>query len=128
MRARLHIRGGRRRLRQGKVSLGILTLYDALVQGMEWYIADPDHRKHLGIGDDDIRNDKVLFNALTRAGVLDGGFDYEEFNKTVEKALRSNLDDFDYRDMLAGIESVMTQLGVMPYDESKLPPEDPSTF
>ncbi len=30
MRARLHIRGGKRRLRQGKIAAAIATLYDAL--------------------------------------------------------------------------------------------------
>jgi hypothetical protein len=33
-RARLHLRGGKRRLRQGKISAGIVTLYDALEGAM----------------------------------------------------------------------------------------------
>jgi hypothetical protein len=36
--------------------------------------------------------------------------------------------DYDCRGLLEGIESVMVQLGVMPFNEDELPPEDPSTF
>ena len=36
-RARLHIRGGKRRLRQGKISAGIATLADALSASLEWF-------------------------------------------------------------------------------------------
>jgi hypothetical protein len=36
--------------------------------------------------------------------------------------------DYDYQGVLSAFESVMTQLGVMPFDEERLPPEDPSTF
>jgi hypothetical protein len=42
--------------------------------------------------------------------------------------LDEEMPGYDYGDVLKGIEQVMTQLGVMPFDESKLPPEDPSTF
>lgn len=127
MRARLHIRGGRRRLRQGKISLGILTLYDALVHAMHWYMVNPDHRKHLNIKEEDIRDDKIMFGVLNQAGILDGTLDYDELNRIVERALQSGMNDFDYREILERIESVMTQLGVMPFDENQLPPEDPST-
>jgi hypothetical protein len=44
-RARLHVRGGKRRLRQGKVAAGIVTLYDALNGAMQWYAASPGGRK-----------------------------------------------------------------------------------
>jgi hypothetical protein len=44
-----------------------------------------------------------------------------------EQALQQELVGYD-ADLLAGIESVMTQLGVLPFDEASLPPEDPSTF
>jgi len=128
-RARLHIRGGKRRLRQGKISSGLLTLYDALNAAMEWYIASPERRSNLQITeDDDMKDDKTVFSVLTRSGVIDGNFDYEAFNKLVEMALNREMPDYDYRDVLCGIESVMTQLGVMPFDESELPAEDPATF
>lgn len=123
-RARLHIRGGRRRLRQGKVSAGLLTLYDALLSAMYWYVASPERRDTLQIKDYEAhRDDKVLFELLTRSGVIKTSFDYEGFKSLVY----GPRPDFDYTDILKGFESVMTQLGVMPFDENELPPEDPDT-
>jgi hypothetical protein len=128
-RARLHIRGGKRRLRQGKVAAGIVTLYDALTSGFEWYLFPPWRRALLRINaDDDLNNDKTVFSVLVRSGVLDSAFDYEAFDRVVELALNESLSDYDYAALLEGIESVMTQLGVMPFDERDLPREDPSTY
>lgn len=129
MRARLHIRAGKRRLRQGKISAGLVTLYDALSAAMEWYTASPERRDKLSIGrDDDMKDDKVVFHVLKRSGVLDDIFDYESFDGLVEKALDKEMTGYDYSGVVKGIESVMTQLGVMPFDEKGLPPEDPSTY
>jgi hypothetical protein len=128
-RARLHIRGGKRRLRQGKIPEGIITLYDALISAMEWYFASPARVDHLIIrAEDDLRSEKVRFEILTRSGVLDGSFDYVAFNDVIEKILFQNLRELKHGEILEGIESVMFQLGVMPFDEAGLPPEDPSTF
>lgn len=128
-RAKLHIRGGKRRLRQGKIPEGIITLYDALMAAMEWYFASPARRKGLIIKEgDDLKNDRVLFEILTRSGVLDGSFDYGAFNRLVEEILYRDLREIDYMKTLQGVEAVMTQIGVMPFDEAVLPPEDPSTF
>jgi hypothetical protein len=127
-RAKLHIRGGLRRLRQGKISLAIVTFYDALSSAMNWYVALPERRKALQIHEnDDLKDDKTLFTVLTRSGVLDGTFDYVFFDALVSQALRQELPPGDYDKVVTGIESVMTQLGVMPFDEQELPPEDPST-
>lgn len=128
-RARLHIRGGRRRLRQGKIPEGIVTLYDALVSAMEWYFASPERRGRLLIRqDDDLKNDKVLFEVLTRSGVLDGSFDYKAFNELIDNILYRDLRSCDHTKVLTAVESVMVQLGVMPFEEDRLPPEDPATF
>jgi hypothetical protein len=128
-RARLHIRGGRRRLRQGKIAAGIVTLYDAVLAAMDWYIASSEGRRGLVFKDgEDYKNEKVLYAVLVRSGVLDGKFDFEAFDRLTERALDEEMPGYDYRDLLAGVESVMTQLGVMPFDESLLPPEDPKTF
>jgi hypothetical protein len=128
-RARLHIRGGRRRLRQGKISAGIVTLYDAMLSALRWYVADPQRRRTLDIrAGEDLTDDKTVFEILIRSGVLDGRFSYQEFDKIVEWASDNEMPDYDYRSVLRGVENVMTQLGVMPFEESELPPEDPSTF
>ncbi|MHB8835034.1 MAG: hypothetical protein ACYC9Y_04920 [Candidatus Methylomirabilia bacterium] len=34
----------------------------------------------------------------------------------------------DAAGVLEGLESVFAQLGVLPFDEGELPPEDPGTF
>jgi hypothetical protein len=128
-RARLHIRGGKRRLNQGKISAGIVTLYDALEAAMRSYVDDPEKRRGLDIREgEDLSTEAMLYQLLVRSRVLDGKLDFHEFDRLTEKALREDIPVFDYRELLAGLESVMTQLGVMPFDEVSLPPEDPKTF
>ncbi len=128
-RARLHIRGGRRRLREGKISAGIATLYDALEGAMRAYIGDQVRLAKLAVGNDkDLNNDKALYAALVGAGVIDGKFDFEAFDRLTERALNEEMPGYDYQELQSGIEAVMTQLGVMPFDETLLPPEDPKTF
>jgi len=128
-RARLHIRGGKRRLRQGKISAGIVTYYDALSSAMQWYIALPARRSKLVlVGDEDLLHDRTAYTVLVRSGVLDGRFDFNAFDRLAERALLDELPDYDYREVIAGVELVMEQLGVMPFDEAHLPREDPKTF
>lgn len=128
-RARLHIRGGKRRLREKKISAGIVTLYDALLAAMESYINSPEHKESLVIKQgDDLTDERTVYAVLVCSGVLDGAFEFETFERLTEKALNEEMPGYDYRDVLQSIERVMTQLGVMPFDESDLPPEDPKTF
>lgn len=128
-RARLHIRAGKRRLRQGKISAGIATLYDALNGALQWYIGSRERRAALSIEPGaDLNDDRAIFRTLVRSGVLDGAFDFDAFDRLTEQALQEELPGYDYREVLAAIESVMRQLGVMPFNESELPPEDPNTF
>jgi len=128
-RARLHMRGGKRRLRQGKISAGIVTLYDALEGAMRSYSADPARLRTLTIKEgEDLNDDKALYAALVRSGVLDGKFDFAAFDRLTERALNQEMANYDYGVLLSEIESIMTQLGVMPFDENELPPEDPATF
>jgi len=128
-RARLHIRGGKRRLRQGKISAGIVTLYDALEAAMRSYVDDLEKKAKLDIKEgENLNDDKTSYIVLVRSGVLDGTFDFGAFDRLTEKALKEELPSYDYRELLSGIESIMTQLGVMPFDEGSLPPEDPKTF
>ncbi len=129
LRARLHIRAGRRRLRQGKIASGIVTLYDALLFAMDSYIMSSERRKKLAVRDgEDLKDDKTLYSVLTRSGVIDGKFDYIAFDKVVEEESSEEMPGYDYKWILEGVESVMTQLGIMPFDEAALPPEDPKTF
>ncbi len=129
MRARLHIRGGKRRLRQGKVASAIATLYDALEGAVQSWLADPDRRRRVAFGPGDDPDDaKTAYDALVRAGILDGSFDLADFQRLLESALEEEMPERDYEALVGRLESVMAQLGVMPFDEASLPPEDPNTF
>jgi hypothetical protein len=93
------------------------------------YAESPDTGPRLQFLPGERRYDsKVLYAVLVRSGVLDGSFDFEAFDQLTEKALYQELVGYDTRDLLVGVESVMTQLGVLPFDEAGLPPEDPGTF
>jgi hypothetical protein len=129
MRARLHILGGRLRLQQKKISMGIITLYDALCSALQWYISVPDNVKRLGINTDDlIRDEERIILFLEKAGVLDGTFDFDEFNSLVDRALNEEIKEFNSVSLMSDIEKIMTPLGVMPFDESLLPQAVPDTI
>jgi hypothetical protein len=131
MRAKLHIRGGKRRLRQGKVSSGIVTLYDSLTYAMQWYLASSERRRNLAIKEgENIKDDRVAAAILTRSGVLGKDFDYGAIDNLVDRLLdeEGEMPRYDYTKFLNAVESAMTRLGVMPFDESALPPEDPKTY
>ena len=127
-RARLHLRGGRRRLRQSKTSAGIAALSDALTFAMEWYCYSSTWRSLMKGSREKFPDDNSLYAALVRDGVLNGTFDFERFVQIVDRALESELPAADADGILEGIESVFTQLGVLPFDEGELPPEDSGTF
>ncbi len=130
LRAKLHIRSGKRRLRQGKIAAGIVTIYDAIVGALEWYFASPERRSKLIINDDDnLKKEGDLYKILVRSGIIDGKFNFDKFvNEIVERATYDEMKDFDYTELLKEIENILTQLGIMPFDENELPPEDPSVF
>ena len=129
MRAKLHMRAGKRRLRQGKISMGILTLYDAVNSAMQWYIALPERRTSLQIkAGEDVRRDATAYAVLTRSKVIDGSLNYEAFDKLADRALYEDMSSYDCTELLRDIEAMMAQLGIMPFNENDLPPEDPSTF
>ncbi len=129
MRAKLHIRGARRRFERGQITDGILALYDALCSAMDWYIAVPERRNSLVTKEGgDLLNDESLYKVLVRSGVLDGSFNYDEMNFVVTKALDKEIREFDWRGFLKKVEPVFTGLGVMPFDEKTLPEERPEPF
>ncbi len=125
--ARLRLRVGKYRFRHGKLAPGIAAIYDALSQAMRWYIASPEHKKRLGLGEgQEPTNARELFFSLTRTGVLDGSFDFDAFETFVDEALACEIYCFDPDELLAGIEKVMLQLGVLPFDEASLPSVNPA--
>jgi len=128
LRARLHMRGGKRRLRQGKISAGIAAIYDALTSAMEWFCASADRRSRVRGAPGDFLDDRSLYAALVRSGILDGTFDFNLFRQVVDRALEAEIAVKDTSGIVEGVESVLSQLGVLPFDEGDLPPEDPSTL
>jgi hypothetical protein len=128
-RARLHIRAGKRRLRQGKTAAGWMTLYDALLFAMEWYVAFSDRSRTLPIGKtENLRDDTLLFNLLQRSGAVQKNFDYEAFKSLGYASHPEESPGYDPEKTLIAFDSLMTRLGVLPFDERSLPPEDPSTY
>lgn len=125
-RARLHLRAGKRRLRQGKTSAGIATLYDAVLAALEWYAAT--HEVSPRKDGEPIADEKGFYALLVKSGTLDGSFDFNAFDQLTELALHEDLPVRDHHETVAGIERAMAQLGVLPFDETSLPPEDPRTF
>ncbi len=128
-RARLHLRGGKRRLRQGKVAAGLVTLYDALFSAMDWYFESSERRAKLLLeAGESPKDDSRKYAVLVRSGIIDGSFDFDAFDELIEKALERDDLECDWGEILRGIEAVMTRMGVMPFDDADLPPEDPRTF
>jgi hypothetical protein len=129
LRARLHLRGGRRRLFEGKVAAGIVTLYDALMFGLRFYFMVPEHRSELDPGENlDLTEERAMIELLREKGIIDTSFDLDEFDTLVERAAWDEMEDYDFAPLLSSFELLMTALEVMPFDETTLPEEDLSTF
>lgn len=129
LRAQLHLRGGRRRLRQTKFAAGVAALYDALCSGMRGYILLAEESSLLQLkAKVDCCTDRELFLALVQAGILDNPKAFESLESLLEQLLKGLTPAFDQRGVVALIEHWLTRLGIMPFDEDALPSEDPNTF
>jgi len=129
LRAKLHLRGGRRRMRQKKYAAAIATLYDAVLSGIKWYILS--FKGESAVQADEgiyLRTEQELFNSLVQAGVLDGIKEFENLDGLVDQALTGKVPPFDEDQVVTQVERWLTQLGVMPFNEEALPPEDPNTY
>lgn len=129
LRARLHIRGGRRRLAEGKTGDALAVLYDALGHGLKYYA------KHHGLEVETEKDDNELYHIehaiarqLVQAGVLDDLDFITWFIHLADKAVAGTVPEVNSGELLDGLDEIMVQLGVMPFSESELPPEDPDTF
>lgn len=129
LRAKLHIRCGMRRMRQGKSAAGLATIYDAILSAMRWHILTTPLKGKLGNDvEEQLENERVVFSLMRKAGILDGALDWNRFQALVDQALMEEEIIVDREALLGQVEELMTRLGVMPFDESILPPEDPRTF
>jgi hypothetical protein len=128
-RAKLHIRSGRRRLREGKQAAGIAALFDALTSAIKWYVLSNRGgiAAHIG-NDEDLEDDEKLLELLVHPGIVPPRFDLDRFRSRLNSALEDRVSDAVAEELSAHMEEIMTGLGVLPFDENTLPPEDPSTF
>lgn len=129
LRAKLHLRCGRRRLLEGKMAEAVSTLYDAVQAGMRWRALKADWHDELHeLGKEVLEDDAVLYRILRDKGEWDQALDFDSFRKMTFRAIEGEPVQVDRARLLDDIEKVMTRLGVMPFDENELPPEDPETF
>ena len=129
LRAKLHIRCGMRRMREGKTAAGLTTIYDAVLSGMRWRILTTPLKERLGSDvAERLENERVVVSLMRKAGILDGSFDWEQFQNLVDRTLMEETVAVDAETLLAAVERLMTRLGVMPFDESELPAEDQAVF
>ena len=126
LRARLHVRGGKRRLQQGKGAAGLAALYDALIHGLRWYALE--NRATLKIADEtELQDERNIFARLAQARELSNLAEFDALTMLVERAIDDPTVRFGAADESAKIENWLTRLGAMPFDEAALPPEDPTT-
>lgn len=129
MRARLHLRGGKRRLQEGLTAAGIVALYDSVLFGMRYYIAKHESCVSLiNLGNVDLWDAAGLFHTLARAGVFDDPLTFNHFSLIVERALWQESFSFDADSTLTEVETLLTKLGVIPFKESALPREVEGAF
>jgi hypothetical protein len=130
LRAQLHIRGGRRRMQEGKYPEGISTMYDAVLSGMRWFALKNEaiHEEIHKRGEYILEDDEKLQQLIAESGAWPDGLDFVKLQDTVYEAIEENLEEFDPTLFLRQVEGVFTKLGVMPFDEKELPPEDSDTF
>ena len=130
LRAQLHTRCGRRRMNEGKYPEGISTMFDAVLSGMRWFalkneaIHEEIHKLGVYLLEDDLK----LQQLLAKNGAWPHDIDFGKIQDTVYLALEGNLEGLDPTQFLWQVEGVLTKLGVIPFDEKELPPEDPDTF
>lgn len=128
LRAKLHWRGGIRRSRENKNASGIATLYDAMLSAMRWYILTSLRDEAGKDVIENIENERFVFFLLRKAGLLPFSFDLEFIEDVVDKALMEEDIESKKDQFIEQVKEAMIKLAVLPFDESELPPEDPSTF
>lgn len=134
LRAKIHVRGGKRRISENKIPAGIASLHDAFLSAMQRFFLAPDLKKKLLTVknfDIDLYDEEILFLILKKSGIINDSFTETDFIylcAVLDEALTSNLNSFDQEKYYTLFDNVMEQLGILPYSENELPPEDPSTY
>jgi hypothetical protein len=117
--ARLHLRGGKRRLQKGLTAPGIAALYDSILFGMHYYIAR--HKSCASITENTDPWDAVgLFQILAHVGVFDDPLSFNRFSLIVERALWQRSFSSDTSAILVEVEEMLKKLDVLPFKQ-KIP-------
>jgi hypothetical protein len=112
-------------LSEGRVEDAVAALYDALAFAMLHYIDSPKLSEGLLIEEEDnLADDRTLFQILKRSGIFDASVTIEQFDmifQMMDEAIEYCLDQFDEGEFMRIYNEIMTQLKVIPFDESLLP-------
>jgi hypothetical protein len=129
LRARLHIRGGKKRIKKGEFSAGIAALYDAFIFSLYWYfLSDKLLKPFLTNGDGTYNDEEILYSILLTYGRIDGTFDFKRFLRLTVKAIDNELKEFNDDTFMEDFDWLMEQLKVLPYNEAAIPQEQPITL
>jgi hypothetical protein len=128
LRAQLHWRCGMRRLQEKKISAGIVTLYDALLSAMRYHILADENLDKNELLTEQLENERYVFNLLRKKGIIDHALDLNEIEALVDKALMEEDIVSGEKKFIRAIEQFLVKMKVLPFAETKLPPEDPDTF
>lgn len=133
LRSKLHVRGGKRRLSQNKIPAAIASLYDAFLSAMQRFFVSSELKKLLKIPENeiDLDDEEFLFSVLKESGIIDDTFtkgDFQYLLLILDEALVQKTKSYDYDSYFGKYDNIMTQLGVLPFSEKELPPEDPLTY
>lgn len=128
LRAQLHWRCGMRRLQEKKTSAGIATLYDALLSAMRYLILVDENLDQSELLTEQIENERYVFSLLRKKGIIDHTLDLNEIEALVDMALMEEDIVSGEKKFIHDIEQFLIRMKVLPFDETKLPPEDPETL
>lgn len=121
--ARLYLRDGKRHLQEGSFTAGVAALYDAILFGMHYYVAEPACRGSIDLNKTDLWDHAALYHKLVKAGIFDDPNAFNHLSQIVERALWQGSYSFDINSVLAEVEKMLSKLGVMPFNESILQSE-----
>lgn len=121
--ARLYLQAGKRYLQAGLLMAGITALYDAILFAMHYYMAESAYCRKLTLSRDDLWDYVALYHKLAKAGIFDDPNAFNHLSLIVERTLWRGALLFDANSILAEVEKMLSQLGVMPFNESSLQSE-----
>ena len=115
------------------MAAGVAALHDALIHGMEWFLVTK-HPELISTStgkEYDLTDDDTLFQLLQKTQTFSDDFSGDEFRyieQILDQALYKEMDGFDHEKYLNLIHNFMKKLGIEPFSEESLPPEDPTTY